>query len=141
MGSGYAATTFSVLLIFISCIMIKILLFITLIWTDCFSSHSKMENPYKNKMNITFDEMVFLLSYFGYEFKQGGTGSGVKFIKEDSNEVINFHKPHPSGVLKRYVLDQVIEKLKKLLEIWLDKIIDLWKIYEVRQCQENIKVF
>lgn len=29
------------------------------------------------------------------------------------NEVINFHKPHPSGILKRYVLDQVIEKLRK----------------------------
>ena len=29
------------------------------------------------------------------------------------DEVINFHKPHPSGILKRYVLDQVIEKLRK----------------------------
>lgn len=27
--------------------------------------------------------------------------------------MINFHKPHPNGVLKRYVLDQVIEKLRK----------------------------
>ena len=53
-----------------------------------------------------------LLNY-RYELKQGGTGSGVKFIKDGSNEVINFHKPHPSGILKRYVLDQVIEKLRK----------------------------
>ncbi len=67
----------------------------------------------KKPKDFSFDEMVSLLSYLGYEFKQGGTGSGVKFIKEDSNEVINFHKPHPSGVLKRYVLDQVIEKLRK----------------------------
>ena len=52
-------------------------------------------------------------SYYGYELKQGGTGLGVKFIKDGSNEVINFHKPHPSGILKRYVLDQVIEKLRK----------------------------
>ena len=57
--------------------------------------------------------MESLLLYFGYELKQGGTGSGVKFIKYGSNEVINFHKPHPSGVLKGYVLDQVIEKLRK----------------------------
>ncbi len=63
--------------------------------------------------DFTFDEMASLLSYFGYELKQGGTGSGVKFIREGSNEVINFHKPHPNGILKRYVLDQVIEKLKK----------------------------
>jgi hypothetical protein len=27
--------------------------------------------------------------------------------------MINFHKPHPSGILKRYVLDQAIEKLRK----------------------------
>lgn len=45
--------------------------------------------------------------------KQGGTGSGVKFMKIGSNDVINFHKPHPNGILKRYVLDQVIEKLRK----------------------------
>ena len=63
--------------------------------------------------DLTFDEMVSLLSYFGYECKQGGTGSGVKFIKKGSNEVINFHKPHPNGILKKYVLNQVIEKLRK----------------------------
>ncbi|MCM1495994.1 MAG: type II toxin-antitoxin system HicA family toxin [Bacteroides sp.] len=63
--------------------------------------------------DFTFDEMVSLLAYFGYDLKQGGSGSGIKFIKEGSNEVINFHKPHPSGILKKYILQQVIEKLKK----------------------------
>lgn len=63
--------------------------------------------------DFTYDEMVALLSYFGFDLKQGGVGSGVKFIKEGSNEVINFHRPHPTGILKRYVLDQVIEKLRK----------------------------
>jgi hypothetical protein len=48
-----------------------------------------------------------------YDLKQSGTGSGVKFIKEGSNEVINFHKPHPNGILKQYILEQVIEKLRK----------------------------
>ncbi len=67
----------------------------------------------KRPKDFTFEEMESLLSYFGYELKQGGTGSGVKFIKGESNEVINFHKPHPSGILKRYVLDQVIDKLRK----------------------------
>lgn len=62
--------------------------------------------------DFTFDEMVTLLSYYGYELKQG-SGSSVKFIKEGSNEVINFHRPHPTGILKRYILDQVIEKLGK----------------------------
>jgi hypothetical protein len=72
-----------------------------------------IERLLKRPKDFTFDEMASLLSYFGYELKQGGTGSGVKFIRDASNEVINFHKPHPSGILKRYVLDQVIEKLRK----------------------------
>ena len=78
------------------------------------SKRDKLINRLLNKpRDFTFDEMVTLLSYFEYKLKQGGTGSGVKFIRENSNDVINFHKPHPNGVLKKYVLDQVIEKLRK----------------------------
>lgn len=72
-----------------------------------------IERLLKKPKDFTFDEMESLLSYFGYQLKQSGTGSGVKFIKNGSNEIINFHKPHPSGILKRYVLDQVVEKLRK----------------------------
>lgn len=72
-----------------------------------------IERLLRKPKDFTFNEMVSLLSYFGYALKQGGTGSGVKFIRDNSNEVINFHKPHPNGILKRYVLDQVEEKLRK----------------------------
>ena len=72
-----------------------------------------LERLRKRPKDFTFDEMKSLLSYFGYELKQGGTGSGVKFVKEGSNDVINFHRPHPDGILKSYLLDQVIEKLRK----------------------------
>ena len=72
-----------------------------------------IERLLRKPKDFTFDEMVSLLSYFGYNLKQGGTGSGVKFTRDNSNEVINFHKPHPNGTLKRYVLNQVIEKLRK----------------------------
>lgn len=72
-----------------------------------------LERLQKRPKDFTFDEMKSLLSYFGYELKQGGTGSGVKFAKEGSNDVINFHRPHPDGILKSYLLDQVIEKLRK----------------------------
>ncbi len=67
----------------------------------------------KKPKDFTFDEMVTLLSYFDFYLKQGGSGSGVKFIKKNSNEVINFHKPHPNGILKKYILEQVIDKLRK----------------------------
>lgn len=78
------------------------------------SKKDKLINRLLSRPNdFTFDEMVTLLSYFEYKLKQSGTGSGVKFINENTNEVINFHKPHPNGVLKSYVLDQVIEKLRK----------------------------
>ena len=72
-----------------------------------------IERLLRKPKDFTFDEMVSLLLYMGYTLKQGGAGSGVKFIKENSNEIINFHKPHPSGILKRYILEQVIEKLRK----------------------------
>ena len=72
-----------------------------------------IERLLKKPKDFTFDEMTSLLSYFDYELKQGGTGSGVKFVRNGSNEVINFHKPHPNGILKQYVLEQVIEKLRK----------------------------
>jgi hypothetical protein len=72
-----------------------------------------VEKLLKKPKDFTFDEMVSLLAYFGFTQQQGGTGSGVKFVREGSNEVINFHRPHPNNTLKKYVLDQVIEKLKK----------------------------
>jgi len=72
-----------------------------------------IERLLKKPKDFTFEETVTLLSYLGYELKQGGTGSGVKFIKEDSNEVINFHKPHPNRVLKSYIINQIIDKLRK----------------------------
>ena len=82
----------------------------------------------KKPKDFTFDEMVLLLSYFGYELKQGGTGSGVKFIKEGSNEVINFHKPHPNGVLKKYHQTQAVHTNKEL-------------VYLKSKFPQNIKLF
>jgi len=59
-----------------------------------------------------FDEIVRLLGYYGFEeFKKGKTsGSRVKFINEDGVP-INLHKPHPSGIMKKYQLKQIKEIL------------------------------
>lgn len=59
-----------------------------------------------------FDEMVKLLRYFGFkEVKKGKTsGSPIKFISID-NVPLMMHKPHPTGILKRYQLKQIKEGL------------------------------
>lgn len=35
------------------------------------------------------------------------------FIHDEIKTPIRFHKPHPSPILKEYVLKQVIDELKK----------------------------
>lgn len=59
-----------------------------------------------------YNEMVRLLGYFGFvEVKKGKTsGSRVKFTNEEG-VAIYMHKPHPTGILKRYQLKQVKEIL------------------------------
>jgi hypothetical protein len=59
-----------------------------------------------------YDEMVTLLNYFGFhEIKKGKTsGSRVKFINTEG-KIIIMHKPHPSGIMKKYQLKQIKEIL------------------------------
>jgi hypothetical protein len=59
-----------------------------------------------------YDEMVKLLGYFGFnEVKKGKTsGSRVKFENTEGVPII-LHKPHPSGIMKKYQMKQVKEIL------------------------------
>jgi hypothetical protein len=59
-----------------------------------------------------YDEMVKLLGYFDFrEVKKGKTsGSRVKFINFKGVPII-LHKPHPTGILKRYQMKQIKELL------------------------------
>jgi len=59
------------------------------------------------------NEMVRLLTYFGfYEVKKEKTsGSRIKF-ENDEGVPIMLHKPHPSGIMKKYQMKQVKEILE-----------------------------
>lgn len=65
--------------------------------------------------DFTFDEMVSLLNKLGYEERRLGktSGSRVAFFRQESQSIIRIHKPHPSNILKLYVIDMLIEILKK----------------------------
>ena len=63
--------------------------------------------------DLNYDELVQVLKYFGYyEFTTGKTTGSAKKFKNDNNDLINFHKPHPSNIVKSYIINQIIENLK-----------------------------
>jgi len=65
------------------------------------------------KKNLTFNELETLLLSCGY-IKLEGKGSAVKFYHKENDNLINLHKPHPSNILKTYLVKQIQEKLKEI---------------------------
>lgn len=63
--------------------------------------------------DLHYDEVVRLLGYFGFSKKKTGktSGSRVRFINEQGVQ-IRLHKPHPSGIMKRYQITQIKETLE-----------------------------
>lgn len=64
--------------------------------------------------DFTWDELVKLLAFFGYEEITGGKtgGSRRKFVDGHKN-IIALHKPHPSNIVKQYAIREVITHLKE----------------------------
>ena len=62
--------------------------------------------------DFTFDELVTLLGHLGYQLDTKGktSGSAVKF-KNQNNDAIWQHRPHPGNTLKAYQVKDVIEAL------------------------------
>ncbi len=62
--------------------------------------------------DFNWDEIVKVLSIFGFaERKTGKTGGSRRKFVNERNRVISLHKPHPSNIVKRYALKQVIDVL------------------------------
>ncbi len=70
-----------------------------------------LERLFSKPKDFEWGELRTLLTGLGYE-EISGTGSRVKFYDPKSASLINLHKPHPSNIVKEYVLDQVIEVLE-----------------------------
>ncbi len=58
--------------------------------------------------DFTWSELVSLMTALGFDMEKS-SGSGRKFILEESGAVLYIHEPHPAKVLKPYqVLDAII---------------------------------
>lgn len=63
--------------------------------------------------DFTWDEMVKVLKYFGFEqLPQGKTGGSRRKFVNDEKLIISLHEPHPQKVLKSYQLEIIIDYLK-----------------------------
>jgi len=66
--------------------------------------------------DFSYNELVKLLNDFGfYQVSTGKTsGSRVRFKNENYPlNIIKFHKPHPSNIIKKYVLDSIKTNLEE----------------------------
>jgi hypothetical protein len=63
--------------------------------------------------DFTWEELLRVLTHFGYKrIKAGKTGGSRRKYADDKNNLILFHEPHPSNIVKRYVIRQVLLELK-----------------------------
>ena len=63
--------------------------------------------------DFTFEELRKVLKGYGYEeIKTGKTsGSRVAFYNSELDDMIKFHKPHPSSIIKRCYLREIERQL------------------------------
>jgi len=71
-----------------------------------------IERLLSDPKDLTWDELVRVLGHYGYIEKRTGKtgGSRRKFVNSDMN-IVSLHKPHPSNIVKRYVINNIIEHL------------------------------
>ena len=82
---------------------------------DSVSRKEKLINRLKScPKDLTFEEVINILQYFGYEEYHKGRTSGSRVIFENDNHAsILLHKPHPRKTLLEYQVKQLIETLEQ----------------------------
>ena len=79
------------------------------------SKNSKLiEKVFSNSCDITFNELINFLKLFGYSLSNKGKTSGSRVVFEDDNgSKIYFHRPHPSNIVKKAYIREMISVLVK----------------------------
>tara|TARA_B110000967_G_scaffold81000_1_gene83745 strand:- start:1375 stop:1614 length:240 start_codon:yes stop_codon:yes gene_type:complete len=78
------------------------------------SKTEKLLEKFKSIPNdLTWDELIKILNYFGYFelSKKGKTGGSRRKFVNELKDVINLHRPHPTKIIKKYIIKQLLEKL------------------------------
>ncbi|CCY63933.1 putative uncharacterized protein [Clostridium sp. CAG:967] len=63
--------------------------------------------------DMTWDELTTIMNYFGFTEHNNGKTSGSSRKFSNNKQRFVLHKPHPKNVCKRYMLQIVINALKK----------------------------
>jgi hypothetical protein len=64
--------------------------------------------------DFTYEELRRLLYSFGYEEARAGktAGSRTSFYNAKLDDMIKFHRPHPSQIMKRCYLNEIENQLR-----------------------------
>ena len=64
-------------------------------------------------------EARYLLGKMGFEeFNKGKTsGSRVKFYREKHGRIVMLHKPHPTAIMDKGAVEDLVQKLKEMGEL------------------------
>lgn len=65
--------------------------------------------------DFTYDELRRLLNSFGYEEARTGrtAGSRTAFYYAKQDDMIKFHRPHPSQIMKRCYMNEIENQLRR----------------------------
>lgn len=67
--------------------------------------------------SFTTRELDTLMKKCGCSKFEGGRGSGIGYIHEETKRIVQFDGPHPGNKLYRYQIKMIIKFLKEVGEI------------------------
>lgn len=73
-----------------------------------------LERLQQRPKDFTWDELTSLLKILGYRQKKSGkTGGSRRRFVHPAAPAITLHKPHPNNIVKKYVINDILEHVRK----------------------------